>query len=174
LIVYSSAYWQDESCNEFSKIATSSMLLLESSCDSPGRCCCDSPGSCEACLVVIVNALVLVLVNALAHCACQCPCPCHSAASKQTQMLKNQWQKQKRLNIRTNQNLRAWTSQRFQTKSRGPPKIQGTGNRPVPYPPSRGSPPCDRKCSAQEARNYSNCKNATGQKLEKKLVQVRA
>ena len=33
------------------------MLLLESSCDSPG--------SCEACLVVIVNALVLVLVNAL-------------------------------------------------------------------------------------------------------------
>ena len=42
-------------------------------------------------------------------CACQSPCPCHSTASKQTQMLRNQWQKQKRLNIRTNQNLRAWT-----------------------------------------------------------------
>jgi hypothetical protein len=53
-------------------------------------------------------------------------------------------------------------------------KPLGTGNRPVPYPPSRGSPPCDRKCSAQEARNYSDCKNATGQKLENKMVQVRA
>jgi uncharacterized ion transporter superfamily protein YfcC len=31
---------------------------------------------------------------------------------------RNHWQKQKRLKIQTNQNLRAWTLQRFQTKGR--------------------------------------------------------